>query len=154
MASLIDCVWVCQLSHSVHWSSKPSRLTFSPVPNVELKLFSSVQRVFRHTLFLTRKPNALQAFSSNDLLLKNHRSSKLLYGPNFSESTDCRLVINYVMLNALVFLLLSQISMTIEQVWEGRTNLDYTSSLLFIIEDIQYRNGNQPVTWRQELMQR
>jgi hypothetical protein len=55
--------------------------------------------------------------------------------PNFSGSTDCRLAITYVMLNVLVFLFLSQNTMTKEQVGEGRTYLAYTTSLLFIIED-------------------
>lgn len=55
--------------------------------------------------------------------------------PNFCESTDCRLVITYVVLNVLVFLLLSQNTMTKEQVGEGRTYLAYTSSFLFITED-------------------
>jgi hypothetical protein len=64
----------------------------------------------------------------------------LSYIPNFCKSTDCRLAITYVMLNVLVFLLLSQNTMTKEQVGDGRTYLAYTSSLLFIIEDIQNRN--------------
>ena len=60
--------------------------------------------------------------------------------PNFTGSTDCRQAITYVMLNVLMFLLLSPKTITQAQVGEGRTYLAYTSSLLFIIEYRQNRN--------------
>jgi hypothetical protein len=53
--------------------------------------------------------------------------------PNFTGSTDCRQAITYVMLNFLMFLLLSPKTVTQAQVEEGSTYLVYTSSLLFII---------------------
>ena len=53
--------------------------------------------------------------------------------PNFTGSTDCRQAITYVMLNVLMFLLLSPKTIIQAQVEEGRTYLVYTSSLLFII---------------------
>ena len=68
---------------------------------------------------------------------------------NFRGSTNYRLVITYVMLNVLVFLLLSQNTMTKEQVGEGRTYLAYSSSLLFIIEDrgTGTEMGQEPGGW-------
>ena len=43
--------------------------------------------------------------------------------PNFTGSTDCRQAITYVMLNVLMFLLLSPKTITQAQVGEGRTYL-------------------------------
>lgn len=67
--------------------------------------------------------------------------------PNFTGSTDCRQAITYVMLNVLMFLLLSPKTITQAQVGEGRTYLVYTSSLLFII----WRQTEQELKWARYL---
>ena len=67
--------------------------------------------------------------------------------PNCTGSADCRQDITYVMLNVLMFLLLSPKTITQAQVGEGRTYLVYTSSLLFII----WRQTEQELKWARNL---
>jgi len=67
--------------------------------------------------------------------------------PNFTGSTDIRKANTYVMLNVVMFLLLSPKTITQAQVEEGRTYLVYTSSLVFII----WRQTEQELKWARNL---